>query len=58
MDRAAGEDQANKAMDIKEQLAYLRQTVAQTIAETNLKYQTPKSTSLVEDLTSGEVPVT
>ena len=42
-------------MDIKEQLAYLRQTVAQTIAATDRRYQSPKPISFVDDLLSGEV---
>lgn len=41
-------------MDIQEQLAYLRQTVARTIEETNRRYSAPKPTDFVEDLISGE----
>lgn len=55
MDKAAGEHQANNTLDIKEQLAHLRQTVARTIEETDRRYAAPKPASFVEDLVSGEV---
>ena len=42
-------------MDIQEQLAYLRQTVARTVEETNRRFAAPKPADFVEDLLSGEV---